>query len=130
MRRWLVARRYEEHGFTLVELLVVLVVIAVLLAIAVPAYLGYRQRAADHAAKANLRAAMPAAEAYYAEHETYVAMDHAALALIDGGVSPSLAVTSTGASDYCITDTVAGRAWSLLGPGATPVKLFPNATCS
>ena len=60
-------RGAAEDGFTLIELLVVLVIIAVLLAIAVPSYLGFKARAADRAAQANLRAAMPAAEAYYTD---------------------------------------------------------------
>jgi len=120
----------EEAGFTLIELLVVLVIIGILIAIAVPSYLGFRGRAADAATKASLRAAMPAAEAYYAQNLTYVGMDHAALAGIDAGVSPTLVVAAAAAQDYCLTDTLSGQTWSLSGPGASPLKYFPNATCT
>ena len=47
--------RPDEHGFTLIELMVVVLIIAILLAIAVPTFLGARERAADRAAQSNVR---------------------------------------------------------------------------
>jgi len=69
LRRRLAA---DQAGFTLIELLVVIVIIGILLAIAVPSYLGFRDRAATTAAKANVRSAIPAIEAYYSDNGNYL----------------------------------------------------------
>ena len=119
-----------EQGFTLIELLVVIIIIGILLAIAVPSYLGFRDRAANNAMKANLRAALPSAEAYYADNGTYAGMTPALLTAIDSGISPSLTVASAAAATYCLTDTVSGKTWSVLGPGPSSADFKNNATCA
>lgn len=53
MARW--RRNGDDEGFTLIELMVVVLIIAILLAIAIPTFLGARERAADRAAQSNLR---------------------------------------------------------------------------
>lgn len=119
-----------EHGFTLIELLVVVIIIGILLAIAVPSYLGFRDRAANNAAKTNLRDALPAADTFHADHGTYSGMDTNALMAIDSRVSPSLRVVATGTSTYCLRDTVSGKTWSVAGPNPSGADFRPNANCS
>src|SRR6478672_12855979 len=76
----------EESGFTLIELLIVLVIIGILLAIAVPSYLGFKDRANKTAAQANVRSAIPAAETFYADNNTYASLDVSGMKAIDAGV--------------------------------------------
>src|SRR3990172_12771278 len=105
-----------EQGFTLIELLVVIIIIGILLAIAVPSYLGFRDRAANNAAQSNLQAALPSAEAYYADNGTYLGMDATDLIAIDSGISSTLTVASVTTTTYCLTDTVSFHTWSVAGP--------------
>jgi type IV pilus assembly protein PilA len=64
-------RRERQAGFTLIELMVVVLIIAILIAIAIPTFLGARARAQDRAAQSNLRNALTAEKTYYADKQVY-----------------------------------------------------------
>ena len=65
-------RRDEIDGFTIVELMVVVLVIGLLLAIAVPTFLGARNRANNRAAQSDLRTALVGAKAIFSGSGSYI----------------------------------------------------------
>src|ERR1700726_1443014 len=62
-----------EAGFTLIELMVVLLIIAILLAIAIPTFLGVTGSANDRAAQSNLTNGLTEAKALYQNQQSYAA---------------------------------------------------------
>jgi len=61
----------SNSGFTLIELLIVVAVIGIIAAIALPQYTAYRMKGYNVAAQADLKNYKSAMEAYYMEHSTY-----------------------------------------------------------
>jgi len=61
----------SEEGFTLIELMVVVLIIAILLAIAIPSFLGARGKAQERAAQSNVRNALTAEKTYYTDNQVY-----------------------------------------------------------
>ena len=107
----------DEHGFTLIELLMVLVIVGVLLSIAVPSYLGYKDRAQRRTAAANVRTAVPDAEAYYTDNGSYAGMTPVTLQTIDH-IDPGLTIFAD-ATHYCMSDSQGAHIAKVVGPGGT-----------
>jgi type IV pilus assembly protein PilA len=64
-------RESDEKGFTLIELMVVVLIIAILVAIAIPTFLGARKKAQDRAAQSDIRNALTAEKSHYVDTQQY-----------------------------------------------------------
>lgn len=67
------AMNEKEKGFTLVELLVVIIIIGILSAIAIPVFMNQRQKAVDSGIKSDLRTIANEVESYYVDNQEYPA---------------------------------------------------------
>lgn len=74
--RWDKSGNSMEHAFTLLELLVVLAILGILAATAVPQYSDYKKRAFDSRALFDLRNVATAEEAYFLDSETYLSCNN------------------------------------------------------
>ena len=80
------SRVRDERGFTLIELMVVVMIIGVLVAIGLPTFLGTRTRAYDAAAHSDIRNAFAAEKAFYSDNATYTT-DPATMTAIEAAIT-------------------------------------------
>ena len=129
-----------EDGYTLIELLVVSQILCILVAIAVPSYLGFRLSASKAAAQANVHSAIAAAEGWFANRAggngSYTGLSGANLRVESPGVDPGAKAGPNATNNgYCLQDIVGGQAYSYTGgvggtsvivPGICAAGTYPN----
>ncbi|MDE2482419.1 MAG: prepilin-type N-terminal cleavage/methylation domain-containing protein [bacterium] len=113
-----------ERGFTLIEMMVVVAIIAILVAILVPNFIRARAQAQTAACEANLKEIATALELYQTDHEAYPSANAAPVVASDANLAPYLKqtpvdpVNPAGQYTYTTTNPTAGDAsYTIVCPG-------------
>lgn len=120
--------RGNSKGFTLIELMIVVAIIGILAAIAIPNFLTYQCKARQAEAKTNLGAVRVSQEAYYAEYDTYSDLSNIGFAhkgtvrytYASGSTDAGQGFTATASGT---TGQVIGDVWTMTGDSSDSLTL-------
>lgn len=95
----------NKKGFTLIELMIVVAIIGILAAIAIPNFMNYQCKAKQSEAKSNLGNIRSMEEAYYAEYDTYAGVATVGFETKGGAGRYTYTLTTGNTTGYTATAT-------------------------
>src|SRR5262245_9578907 len=120
-----VSREEEpEAGFTLIELMMVVLIIAILIAVLIPTFVGARQRAQDRAVQSSVRNALTAGRVIFSDHGDYTDATVAALAATEPSLAFSDATTPSSGPNAVSVNPVSTTYFVVAGLSKTGTCFF------
>jgi type IV pilus assembly protein PilA len=107
-------RRQDEQGFTLIELMVVVLIMGILMAIAIPTFLSTQGSANDASAKSNATNVLTSEKAYYEDNQVYL---DAFAGATGNSLDPNMPWEATSADHVPTTGTVVAEAGVISATG-------------
>jgi type IV pilus assembly protein PilA len=139
LKKRIAEARQNDEGFTLIELAVVILIIGILLALALPSFLGVRKNAQDKAAQATNKIALTNAKGLYGDQQDYSGVSVASLGAAEPGTTyaaaasidskhPSFVVGGTSNQAFAVATLSKGGLCFMIQDDSSPGAVHPGTT--